>query len=214
MKPLTNQSCSSTLSFPLPSYFFCFVFWPDCVACGILIPWPGIESGPSAVKMQSSNHWRAREFLQPHFIVCLFVCFFNLTHEKTVKNQSLLAQWITDQNKVMVEKIEETKAKHRARYFKYFKTYTLVKMGRGFPSGSLQVKNPPAMQELQVTWVQSLDQEDPLEEGMVTHSSILAWRIPWTEEPGGLQSMGLQRVRHDWSDLACTQKGEDTVSLK
>ena len=49
------------------------------------------------------------------------------------------------------------------------------------------VKNPPAMQE---TWVSSLDWEDPLEEGMATHSSILAWRIPWTEEPGGLQSMG------------------------
>ena len=56
------------------------------------------------------------------------------------------------------------------------------------------VKNPPAMQE---TWVQSLDWEDPLEEGMVTHSSILAWRIPWTEEPGGLQSLGSQRVRRD-----------------
>ena len=47
-------------------------------------------------------------------------------------------------------------------------------------------------------WVQSLGQEDPLEKGMATHSSILAWKIPWTEEPGGLQSMGLQRVRHDW----------------
>ena len=55
-------------------------------------------------------------------------------------------------------------------------------------------KNPPAMQE---TWVRPLGQEDLLEEGMATHSSILAWRIPWTEEPGGLQSMGLQRVRHD-----------------
>ena len=49
---------------------------------------------------------------------------------------------------------------------------------------------------MQEAWVQSLSQEDPLEEGMATHSSILAWRIPWTEEPGGLQSMGLQRVRH------------------
>ena len=48
----------------------------------------------------------------------------------------------------------------------------------------------------------SLGQEDPLEKGMATHSSILAWRIPWTEESGGLQSMGLQRVGHDWSDLA------------
>ena len=46
-------------------------------------------------------------------------------------------------------------------------------------------------------WVQFLGCEDPLEEGMATHSSILTWRIPWTEEPGGLQSMGSQRVRHD-----------------
>jgi len=56
------------------------------------------------------------------------------------------------------------------------------------------VKNLPAMQE---AWVQSLDLEDALEKGMATHSSVLAWRIPWTEEPSGLQSMGLQRVRHN-----------------
>ena len=56
------------------------------------------------------------------------------------------------------------------------------------------IKNPTAMQEMQVP---SLDQEDPLEEGMATHFSILAWRIPWTEEPGGLQSIGSQRVGHD-----------------
>ena len=56
------------------------------------------------------------------------------------------------------------------------------------------VKNPPAMQE---TWVQSLYQEDPLEKGMATHSSILAWRLPWVEEPGRLQPMGSQRVGHD-----------------
>ena len=66
----------------------------------------------------------------------------------------------------------------------------------GFPSRSV-VKNLPTMQEMQETQVRSLSWEDPLEEGMATHSSILAWRIPWTEEPGGLQSMGLQRVRHD-----------------
>ena len=55
------------------------------------------------------------------------------------------------------------------------------------------VKNWPAMQE---TWIRSQCQEDPLEKEMTTHSSILAWRIPWTEEPGGLQSMGLQRGGH------------------
>ena len=63
----------------------------------------------------------------------------------------------------------------------------------GFPGGSV-VKNLPAMGK---TWLQSLGWEDTLEKGMATHSSILAWRIPWTEEPGGSQSMGLQRVRHD-----------------
>ena len=56
------------------------------------------------------------------------------------------------------------------------------------------VKNLPAMQE---TWARFLGWEDPLEKEMATHSSILAWRIPWTEEPGGLQSTGLQRVGHD-----------------
>ena len=61
-----------------------------------------------------------------------------------------------------------------------------------FPSGSA-VKNMPAMQELQETQVRSLGQEDPLEKGVATHSSILAWRIPWIEEPGGLQSMGSHR---------------------
>ena len=63
------------------------------------------------------------------------------------------------------------------------------------------VKNLPAMWE---TWVPSLGWEDPLEEGMATHCSVLAWRIPWTEEPGGLQSLGSQRVRHDCETFTFT----------
>ena len=66
------------------------------------------------------------------------------------------------------------------------------------------VKNLPALQEPQEMQVQSLGQEDPLEEDMTTQSSILAWRIPWTEEPRGLQSIGFQRVGLDQSDLAST----------
>ena len=62
------------------------------------------------------------------------------------------------------------------------------------PMVAQTVKNVPAVQE---TWVQSLGQEDPLERGMATHSSILAWKIPQTKEVGGLQSMGLLRVRND-----------------
>ena len=76
------------------------------------------------------------------------------------------------------------------------------------------VKHLPAMQE---TWVRSLGQEDPLEKEMATHSSILAWRIPWTEEPGGLQSMGSQRVRHDWASslhfIICKQRNTDLSFL-
>ena len=63
------------------------------------------------------------------------------------------------------------------------------------------VKNLPVMQETQV---RSLGREDPLEKGMATHSSILAQRIPWTEKPGGLPSIGSQTVGHDWRDLART----------
>ena len=67
-------------------------------------------------------------------------------------------------------------------------------MSYGAPLVAQMVKNPPAVQQ---TWVQSLGWKDPLEKGMATHSSILAWEIPWTEEPGGLQPMGSHRVGHD-----------------
>ena len=68
----------------------------------------------------------------------------------------------------------------------------------GFPSDSA-VKDPSVMQEV---WVWSLGWEDPLEGGIATHSNILVWRTSWTEEPGGLQSIVSQRVRHNWSNLA------------
>ena len=71
-------------------------------------------------------------------------------------------------------------------------------------------KRLPAMQE---TWVQSLGQEDLLEKEMATHSSILAWKIPWMEEPGGMQSMGSQRFGHDWAtSLSLSNPGKNTKS--
>ena len=70
------------------------------------------------------------------------------------------------------------------------KFYLYLSLDRGFPGGSV-VKNPPIMQEM---WVWSLGLEDPLEKEMITHSSILAREIPWTEEPGWLQSTGLQKL--------------------
>ena len=73
------------------------------------------------------------------------------------------------------------------------------------------VKSPSAMQDI---WVQFLGQEDPLEEGMATYSSILAWRIPWTEEPDGLQSLGSQRVGHDWAtDTTTTVQFQNLIKL-
>ena len=69
---------------------------------------------------------------------------------------------------------------------------------------ALLVKNLPANAGEVRDAGQSLGGEDPLEEAMATHSSILAWEIPWTEKPGGVQSIGSHRVGHDWSNLACT----------
>ena len=76
----------------------------------------------------------------------------------------------------------------------YFRLIGTADIGEGLSLVAQTVKNLPAMRE---TYVPSLGQEDTLEKGMAIHSSILAWRIPWTKEPGGLQSMGLQRVGHD-----------------
>ena len=81
-------------------------------------------------------------------------------------------------------------------FFRFFSIIGYYKLLKGFPGGSV-VKNPPAMQKMQETHVQSLGGKDPPEEGMATYFSILAWRIPWTEELGELQSIGSQKVRHD-----------------
>ena len=82
----------------------------------------------------------------------------------------------------------------------------------GFPGGSA-VKNSPAIQETQKTRVWSLGQEDPLEKEMDTHSSILAWRIPWTGEPGGLQSMRSQTVGHNWATNTFTLNSKPAPSI-
>ena len=81
---------------------------------------------------------------------------------------------------------------------------------KGFPGGSA-AKNPPAMQGLEELQVRSLCREVPLEEGMATHSSILAWRIPWTEEPEGLQSIESRRVGNNGSDLAITRNRAELI---
>ena len=73
---------------------------------------------------------------------------------------------------------------------------TFAQITKGFPGG-IVVKNLPAMQKMQETHIQSLGGKDPPEEGMATYFSILAWRIPWTEEPGGPWSIQSQRIEHN-----------------
>jgi len=94
---------------------------------------------------------------------------------------------------------------HILKYLKFIKQLTKFKYFLssylGFPGG-ISDRESTCQFRRHETWVQSLGRKDPLEEEVVTDSSILAWRIPWTEEPGRLQSTGSQRVGHDWSDLA------------
>ena len=82
-----------------------------------------------------------------------------------------------------------------------FTSESFISMFRGFPGGSgisLVAQMLKCLSTMQETWVQSLGQEDPLEKEMAIYPSTIAWKIPWTEEPGRLQSVGSQRVRHDW----------------
>ena len=85
---------------------------------------------------------------------------------------------------------------NKSIFLKYFQFLFLLKLSSNKIASLVaqRLKHLPLMRE---TWVQSLGQEDPLEKEMATHPSILAWRIPWTEEPGGLQSTGSHRVGHD-----------------
>ena len=94
-------------------------------------------------------------------------------------------------NEIISERDNEIWVKCKIYYIR-----TWADQGNPVSLVAQMVKNLPTMQETQV---RSLDQADPLKKGKATHSTILTWRIPWTEEPGGLQSMWLQRVRHNWA---------------
>ena len=115
-------------------------------------------------------------------------------------NLKKLYKWTYLQNRVtdVENKLKVTRREKRGKGINWeigIEKYTLLYIKWASPGGSA-VKNLPAMQE---TWVLSLGWEDPLEEGMTTHSSILAGEIAWIEESGGLQSMKLWRVGHDWA---------------
>ena len=98
-----------------------------------------------------------------------------------------------------------------------FTFYCLTFPGVQLSQVAQQVKNPPALQEMQKTVVQSLSSEDPLEEGMATHFSIFAWRIPCTEEPGGLQSIGSQtywQKNRLYNELTCWLSKSLNIEVK
>ena len=138
-----------------------------------LVPWPGIEPGPPALGMWSLNHWITSTF-------------------PALQSLELPASTITWTNSLKWISIHMYKYIWLCACVLYVYIYA-----NSFPGGRV-VKNLPT-QGTQETWVWSLVREVPLEKEKATHSSILAWKIPWTEEPGSLQPMGLQRVRHDWA---------------
>ena len=135
------------------------------------------------------NHRRTGKSLKKYFLNCMN--WNSLGYPKVCGSRWC---WLLDSGKTECQ--EEWKDTPNPPWISFLICSIISK---DLPGGSA-VKNPPAMQEPQEAQVQSLGQEDPLEERLATHSSILAWRIAWTEEPGRLQSLGSQRVGHDWSN--------------
>ena len=132
----------------------------------------------------------------------LYVCMW-LIHFAVQEKQNIVKQLYSNKKKNLSSEFHMAYIVTFIRLFSdtiffFFKLRPQLLLCLGFPGGSA-VKNPPAAQERQETRVPSLGQDVPLEEGMATHSTILAWKIPRTEESGGLQPIGSQRVRHDWA---------------
>ena len=146
-----------------------------------------MESPELKVKEQlvsAVTRWHWASVSHPRAVTAHLSLFVCLPHSHSVTMNPGLPQCL--------QSFPGLSLSHSLSYFRASLVAQLVKKTKQ----NKQKKNPPAMQE---TLVQFLGWEDPLEEGMATHSSILAWRISWTEEPGGLQSMGSQRVRHSWA---------------
>ena len=161
-------------------YFMPTSTWPVFVM-GLCM----LEENVCAVLMSGSVIFMHMRSVLLYYSVCLHLCWFYLlvllVSERDVEAVSLI--------------ISQFFCVRLSGFASYLDAASVQE---GSHHGSV-VKNPPAVQEAQEMWVHSLGWKGPLEEEMATHSITLAWRIPWTEEPGGLQSMGLQRVGHDWS---------------
>ena len=117
-----------------------------------------------------------------------------LTLPRSFPKETSSFDWKNRFNKLL--RLEAVTSASKGNWFRLWRENASCLVIYGASVVAQMVKRLPAMQE---TWVGSLGQEDPLQKEMATHSSTLAWKIPWTEEPGGLQSMGSQRVEHDWA---------------
>ena len=162
----------------------CFCFGPHCLACGVLVPWSGMEPPPAAMEAQSLNHWATKEvpwtrFQRRGHTASRYDAEGWTRELGRIPGKARTLEQHSWQQKKQNQEQSGSPGSHNEG----------LCLCEGFPGGSAG-KESPAMQE---TWVQSLGWEDPLAKGTATHSSILAWRTPWTKEPGGLQSMGPQR---------------------
>ena len=215
------------------TYHFCYLFFLlNCLlyyyyyfllqhaAGDVLIPWPGIEPRALAMKAQvlTTDHWGIPCHFWEHKgsralgigpecfaeLVMLWQSCLSPTSECIFYTCALTGAlnsfrwwpWYPRSRRELspLPSSDFKGLKQKATHFA-----VPTRRTKGFPGGAV-AKNL----ETQETWVRSRGQEDPLEKERATHSSILAWKIPWTEEPDGLQSMGLQRVRHNWS-CTCTR---------
>ena len=145
-----------------------------------LVSSPGMETGPPALGAPSLNHWTTREF--PWAILILAP-----------------ELWLRQSN----QKAETVRLDSKQKRPKYVLSNNIANQLLGFP-GISDGKESACNAGDKRNIVPSLGQKDPLKKGMATHSSILAWRIPWTEELGRLQSIALHGVGHNWSNLACS----------
>ena len=200
----------------LAVHFFSFSFCLLPVACRILVTPPRIEPTPPAVEVQILNHWTTRKV--PDFI--LDAQMLKRHHWKGFSNwhfqilELILWKNINFQRQYQHSLVHNTKTlikhgkclNHIGVYFEFRElkpectfTFVFLSFTGSVKVASLVAQKVKSLSAMRETGVQSLGWEDPLKKEMATHSSIFAWKIPWMEEPGGLQSTVSQRVGHNWA---------------
>ena len=157
---------------------------------------PSLPHRPSSIPL-SHKCFSSQQRMQPQLLRPVLGVTYLIPLSRVLDLHSFLEMWCPERTQHSGQARGPLPSTRQLRFLLEYSGHVLTdSYWAGDSLVAQQVKNLPVMQEI---WVQSLDQEDPLEEGMATHSGILTWRIPLTEEPGRLQSMGSQRVRLDWT---------------